>query len=181
MTSRAGHDVRDRACVVIGVGNPFRRDDGAGHAVIERVSAELERSLAVRVGEGAGGAGTDVAVRLLALDGEPSRLIDAWTGASLAIVVDAVRSGGRPGSVQRIEVAPGGRLDESWLPPRAAGSTHGTGVAEAIALGRALGRVPDRLVVYAIEGADFGAGPGVSCEVEGAVAEVATRVLGELA
>jgi hydrogenase maturation protease len=54
------------------------------------------------------------------------------------------------------------------------------GVAEAIALGGALDRAPDRLVVYTIEGADFGEGPGLSCEVEAAVAEVATRVLRDL-
>ncbi|MGH3405779.1 MAG: hypothetical protein ACRDRJ_25285, partial [Streptosporangiaceae bacterium] len=41
-------------------------------------------------------------VELVVTDGEPTRLIEAWTGAALAVVVDAVRvqpprPGARPG------------------------------------------------------------------------------------
>ena len=61
--------------VVIGVGNDFRRDDGAGPAVVA--------SLRGRVPPG---------VELVLTDGEPTRLIEAWAGAALAIVVDAVRA-----------------------------------------------------------------------------------------
>ena len=61
--------------VVIGVGNEFRRDDGAGPAVVARL-----RDLA------------PPGVRLVITDGEPTRLIDAWAGAALAVVVDAVRA-----------------------------------------------------------------------------------------
>jgi hydrogenase maturation protease len=172
-SARDGHD---GPRVVIGLGNPFRRDDGAGHAVVERVAAGL-RSV---WGPGAHERGEDAPARVLLLDGEPSRLIEAWTGASLAVVVDAVRSGGRPGSIRRFEIAPGDPPDEALLPSRPAVTSHGTGVAEAIALGRALGRVPDRLVVHLVEGADFGEGLGLSSEVEAAVAEVAAHVIEEL-
>ena len=61
--------------VVIGVGNEFRRDDGAGPAVIGPL-----RDL---VSSG---------VELVITDGEPTRLIEAWTGAALAVVVNAVRA-----------------------------------------------------------------------------------------
>jgi len=61
--------------VVIGVGNEFRRDDGAGPAVIGRL-----RDL---VPSGVG---------LVVTDGEPTRLIEAWSEAALAVVVDAVRA-----------------------------------------------------------------------------------------
>jgi hydrogenase maturation protease len=50
-------------------------------------------------------------------------------------------------------------------------STHAFGLAEAVELGRALGRLPERLVVYGIEGESFGAGE----EVTGAVAEGVER------
>ena len=65
----------DAPVVVIGVGNEFRRDDGAGPAVVARL-----RDLA------------PPGVRLVITDGEPTRLIDAWAGAALAVVVDAVRA-----------------------------------------------------------------------------------------
>ena len=71
--------------VVIGVGNEFRRDDGAGPAVVAAL-----HDLAP---EG---------VRLVVTDGEPARLVEAWTGAALAVVVDAVRADPpHPGRVHR--------------------------------------------------------------------------------
>jgi hydrogenase maturation protease len=73
-----------RVVVVIGVGNEFRRDDAAGPAVVT--------SLRGRVPPG---------VELVLTDGEPTRLIEAWTGAALAVVVDAVRADPpRPGRVR---------------------------------------------------------------------------------
>ena len=62
--------------VVIGIGNEFRRDDGAGSAVIGQLRGRVP------------------CVRLVVTDGEPTRLIDAWTGAALAVVVDASGSSG---------------------------------------------------------------------------------------
>ncbi len=78
----------DGAIVVIGVGNEFRRDDGAGPAVLARL-----RDLA------------PPGVRFVITDGEPTRLIEAWTGAALAVVVDAVRADPpHPGQVHRFVV-----------------------------------------------------------------------------
>ena len=85
--------------MVIGIGNEFRRDDGAGPAVVSAL-----RDLAPPPG-----------VELMITDGEPARLIEAWTGARLAVVVDAVRAQPpRPGRVHRFVVdrpgpAPPGR------------------------------------------------------------------------
>ena len=54
-------------------------------------------------------------------------------------------------------------------------------LAEAIELARVLGRLPPKVMVYGIEGKDFSAGVVLSPEVEGRVAELAERVLQELA
>ena len=67
---------------VIGIGNPLRGDDAIGLLVARRV-----RELA----------GPEVEV--MELEGEPARLIDAWQGAALVVVVDAVKSGAAEGSV----------------------------------------------------------------------------------
>ena len=56
------------------------------------------------------------------------------------------------------------------LPRGALGmSTHGFGLAEALELARALGQLPRRCIVYAIEGASFETGAPLSPEVAAAV------------
>lgn len=145
--------------VVIGVGNPFRGDDGVGPAVLDRLGAL---------------AGT---AELVPSDGEPASLVEAWEGAELAIVVDAVRTGTwSAGTVHRLEVLPRGRL----LTPARPASTHALGVADAIALGTALGRLPARLTVFAVEGATFALGAPMSPPVAAAVDRVADAVANEL-
>ena len=80
------------------------------------------------------------------------------------MVVDAAASGAPPGSVRRFE-AHAAPLPAHLL----RSSTHAFGVAEAIELARALGRLPPILDVYAIEGSDFSAGAGLSPPVAAAV------------
>ena len=65
--------------------------------------------------------------------------------------------------------------------PRGSLSSHGFGVAEAIGLARALGTLPPRCIVYAIEAADFTPGAAPSAEVERAAHAVAALILAELA
>jgi hydrogenase maturation protease len=144
--------------VVIGVGNEFRRDDGAGPAVVAGL-----RDLA------------PPGVRLVVTDGEPTRLIEAWAGAALAVVVDAVRADPpRPGTVHRFEVAAPGT--GTGRPA----SSHGLGLDDAISLAMALDRMPGRLIVHAIEAADLTQGPGLSPPVAAAVGTVARAILADL-
>jgi hydrogenase maturation protease len=144
--------------VVIGVGNEYRRDDGAGLAVVT--------SLRDRVPPG---------VELVLTDGEPTRLIEAWTGASLAVVVDAVRANPpRPGRVHRFE------LDRPLAGATRTASSHGFGLDDAIQLALALDRMPGRLIVHAIEAADLTQGTGLTSQVATAVEEVASAVLADL-
>jgi len=145
--------------VVIGIGNRVCGDDGAGPEV-----ARL-------VGERAG-----PAVRVLELDGEPSGLLEAWEAADLAVVIDASASGAEAGTVRRFDAA------REPLPAGVGGSsTHALGLADAIELGRALGRLPRRLTVYGIEGRDFVAGTAPGPAVREAIEAVAEDVVAEVA
>ena len=153
--------------VVVGIGNPFRRDDGVGTAVADRLRRALPPG-----------------VRVVALDGEPARLVDAWAGAPVAIVVDAMRSGAAPGTLRRTELATtAGRDDRVDVPepvaPARSASSHAYSLRDAVDLGRALGRVPARLVLYTVEGRDFADGPGLSDPVAAVVPEVAARVVAD--
>ena len=144
--------------VVIGIGNEFRRDDGAGPAVIGQLRGRVPAG-----------------VRLVVTDGEPARLIDAWTGAALAVVVDAVRAEPpHPGRVHRFVV------DRPGTPAGRAASSHGFGLDEAIALAAALDRMPGRLIVHAIEAADLTQGPGLTPAVAAAVDVVARAILDDI-
>lgn len=146
--------------VVIGVGNEYRRDDGFGPAVVAKLA------------ERRGADPVLASVELVTSDGEPTRLLDLWTGADLAVVVDAVRDGGDHGG-HRYELV----LDEvaGLAGERSAGS-HGIGLGSTVELGRALGRLPRRLVVLAVGAGDFGFGAGLTPEVAAAVEPVADRV-----
>jgi hydrogenase maturation protease len=148
-----------RGALVIGLGNAYRHDDGAGLEVARRMRAAAVPG-----------------VRVLEHEGDPSWLVETWSGLRRVFIVDAVASGARPGTIHRFDAA----LDP---PPAelAHRGTHAISVADAIELGRVLGRLPDRLVVYGIEGTRFEAGVGMTAAVRTAAARVADSLLAELA
>lgn len=95
-----------------------------------------------------------------------------WRGRTAAVVLDAVSSDAPPGTLHRIEAASGP------LPAGlACGSSHAFGLAQAIEMARALGELPERLLVLGIEGAEFTAGQGLTPAVEEAVAAAVRAVL----
>jgi hydrogenase maturation protease len=144
--------------VVIGVGNEFRRDDGVGPAVVTSLRGLVPPE-----------------VELVLTDGEPTRLIEAWTGAALAVVVDAVRADpSRPGRVYRLV------LDQPLAGTKRTASSHGFGLGDAVRLALALDRMPGLLVVHAIEAEDLSQGVGLSPLVAAAVGDVARAVLTDI-
>ena len=144
--------------VVIGVGNEFRRDDGAGPAVVTSLRGQVPPG-----------------VDLVLTDGEPTRLIEAWTGAALAVVVDAVRTDPpRPGRVHRFV------LDRPMAGPARTASSHGFGLDDTVRLALALDRMPGRLIVHAIEAADLTQGTGLTPPVAAAIDNVADAVLSDI-
>lgn len=139
--------------LVVGIGNPFRGDDGAGPWVAEQLSAR--------------------GFRTLAHEGDGTRLIDLFSTEAAVVLVDAARSGAASGTVHRFDgMAP---LPAEFFHY----STHRFGLAEAVETARALGLLPARLAVYGIEGAEFAAGttlsPVVAAAAEALVDEIALR------
>jgi len=131
--------------VVVGLGNPYRRDDGVGPAVAAAIEAlGLE------------------GVRVLTGITDPMTMLLAWTGVARVVVVDAaVTAAPVPGRVRRCTVAD--------LSATRALSSHGVDVVAALALGRALGREPGDVVMVTVEPSDTGHGLGLSAEVAAAV------------
>lgn len=144
--------------LVIGIGNPDRGDDAAGRLVARRLRGRLAEDVAI-----------------LELRGEATELLAALEGPTSVVLVDACVSGVPPGTVRRFDAGAGP------LPAGAFGlSSHGLGPAEAIELARALGQLPPRCLVYAIEGASFEIGAPLSDRVAAALAAVADRIAADL-
>lgn len=133
--------------VVIGVGDPYRRDDGVGHAVVDLLRQHR----------------LPLNVRLECSLGDSTELLDLWTHADLAILVDAARPmTRRPGAVHHTV------------------SSHALPMGEAVELARALGRLPQRLELYAIEVADTGHGKGLSPAARSSALRVAQTIATEV-
>jgi len=141
--------------LVIGAGNDFRRDDGIGIVVAERLRAS---KLPAQI-----------------FCGEGTELIEAWQGLDLCIIVDASSSGAEPGTITRFDA-----FYEPIPTQFFHYSTHKFGVAEAVETARVLGKLPKRLVVFAVEGKDFGQGPGLSRAADEGARRVEQMVRDEL-
>lgn len=141
--------------LVICIGNRYRGDDAAGLQVARLLKERTSKNIEV-----------------IEESGEGTALIEAWGDAARVIIVDAVASNREPGTLHRLDVhkqsVPKGFFRYS---------THAFGLAEAIELARAIGRLPPSLIVYGIEGKSFDAGNALSEEVERAAGEVAVRIL----
>lgn len=137
--------------VVIGIGNSFRRDDGVGPAVAAEVMARHLDS-----------------VRVVTCAADPVALLDAWDGAAMAVLIDAV-VGEQPGRVRSCLLQ-----DFAEATPV---SSHDLGLRQAYELGRALGRAPRSVVVVTVDVADTGHGQGLSAPVLAALPDALRAVL----
>lgn len=145
---------------MIGVGNALRHDDAAGLEVVRRVRELVDPER----------------VAVIEHVGEQSALLDIWEGAAAVVLVDAIRSDASAGTIHRVDAS------ERPLPapPWGSSSTHAIGVAEAIELARALGRLPAQVIVYGVEGVRFDAGIGLSKEVGDAMGVLTDTVSHEV-
>jgi len=136
----------------------MRSDDGAGPVAAERL-----RPL---VGDRA---------EIVESWGEGTELMQAWQGRSQVIVVDAATSGAETGTVHVFDAAA-----ESLPTDFFCYTTHRFGLAEAVELARQLGQLPERLTIYAVEGANFELGEGLSAAVDAGVDIVVERIAAAL-
>ena len=136
--------------LILGVGNPFRRDDGFGPAVIARLQAEQSLQ------------GADL------LDGgtDGFTLMDDMQGYERVLLIDAVNMSAAPGEIRLF--AP---QDATLAVTADALSTHGFGLAEVIALMDKLDmRV--NMQILGIQAKDVSFGEGLSPELESRIDDV---------
>ncbi len=143
--------------VVIALGARHRGDDAIGPLV----------AAALRAGE--------PPCRIVEGCDDTLSLLNAWETAALAIVVDAAVGGAAPGTVHRLDGE-----DTPAVKDLARCSSHGLGLAEAMRLGRVLGRLPARLVVFAVEAKTFALGAALSAEVAATVPVLVQSIADEV-
>jgi hydrogenase maturation protease len=141
---------------ILGIGSPFG-NDRAGWLVIDALQASLDARGQVPSG-----------LTLAALDRPGTALLEHLRGADRAVLIDAARGAGAPGTVVQ--------LDAAQLEANPTLSSHGFGVAEALALGAALKALPPELTVLAI----VIDGSSRSVDVSDTVRSAATRLACEL-
>jgi len=144
--------------IFIGVGNPFRGDDGVGIAVLQLIRPKIPSD-----------------VKVVEETGDGVELLEVWKDADRVILVDAVQSGAPPGTIHRID-ARSEKLPR-WF---SHSSTHAFGIAEAIELARTMNELPASVIIYGIVGLDFSAGTALSPEVAQVVPKAAQQVLREI-
>lgn len=126
--------------LVIGIGNEFRSDDGAGLCTVRALRRRGHPDVTV-----------------LERSGEGTALLETWKGAACVLLIDAVQPGHCPGGLHRIDCH-----HEAVPHSLFRSSSHTFGVSEAIALASSLGSLPRVLLLYGIEGSSFAQGTGLS-------------------
>jgi hydrogenase maturation protease len=143
---------------VFGIGNPWRRDDAVGPA-----TAHILGEMGI----------PRVDIREVC-DGGAS-VINSWQPGDRVFLIDAAVSGAPPGTIHRID-ARSTPIPSDVFPC----STHDLGAAEVAEFARVLEKLPAVLVVYGVEGANFGQGEGMSAEVALACRKAAEEIRREI-
>ncbi|CAL7962498.1 hydrogenase maturation protease [Gammaproteobacteria bacterium] len=135
--------------LVIGVGNPFRHDDGIGPAIIKILQAEDNQDFVLIDG------GTDGLA-----------LLDQLTGYEEAIIVDAVQMMANPGIVKSFTPAEAKINIKSDVL-----STHGLGLAEMLKLVEEL-NIKTKIRIIGIQPKDISFGEGLSDKIKNQIPEI---------
>lgn len=144
---------------MIGIGSKDRHDAGVGPEVIDRLADLRLRNVSLAV-----------------VDGEPTPVVDLWSDVEVGVLIDAVHSQpSHPGKIHELIV------DTPLTGQCRSAASPGLELTEVIEFALALGRMPRRLVILAVEGSDFTPGRGLTPAVEMAVDRVVRLASKEVA
>lgn len=148
---------------IAGIGNEFRRDDGAGPFVLSLIKG--------RLGEHPDG------ITFHLFSDSLLNILEEWSESDVVILIDAVSHAPkkRPGEICRLNL-----LKEL---PRTTGlrfSSHAFDPVQLVQMAVELGQTPKSLILYGIEARKFSYGRGLSLAVERAAHDVADMIVGEV-
>jgi len=145
--------------LIIGIGNAKRGDDSAGILAAEKLA-------------GRGKIGAEI----VQCQGEAGELLDLWKDFCEVILIDAVNGTGETGSVFKFNAS------EDKIPAEMfhGVSTHNFGLAEAVELGRIIGNLPERVIVFGIAGENFNIGSEAGAKVKEGVEKAVEEIMESL-
>ena len=144
--------------LIIGIGNEYRGDDAIGLFVARELARLNPEDCDIKESPGEG-----------------SYLLTSWDGYRDVVIIDAVRSSSAPGNIRRID-ALSEELPDHWVHQ----SAHTVSLAEAIKLARTLGKLPDTLIIYGVEGDNFDPGTELSDSVKQAGQRLVSNILDDI-
>lgn len=139
--------------LIIALGHEYRKDDGFGAHVLRKLKGE------------AGGT-----YEGWLHSGDATDLLERWNRRKV-IVIDVCESQGNPGRLHVLRP-----LHAPCLLAEKTISSHGLGLAETLAVGDLLGKLPRELIVLTVEGQDFSSGQGLSAPVSSAVDDALSQL-----
>lgn len=149
---------RYSSLTVVGIGNDLRSDDAVGLMVLR----ELKHLLPPEV-------------KAAELTDDQLGLIDLMQPDQIIIIIDAVRSSSPVGTIFRLNAA-SEPIPKNFF----SFSTHSIDTVQAIEMARAMGRLPECVIVYGIAGRDFSFSSQQSPEVIDAAKVVRSRILEDI-
>ncbi len=147
---------------VVGLGNAWATDDGVGPAVIQALQSKIMP--------------VQHQFSMFILPYAGPELFDYMQGCELLVLIDAVYSGQKPGTIHC----------DRWQPNLLAGrgiervSMHGLGLGDMLALAQVLQQLPPCVVLWGVEAASTRPGPELSPVVAQAVPVVAAKIHAQL-
>ena len=140
---------------MIGIGNEYRSDDGAGVVVARRIRKRAPSSCVV-----------------CETGGEGTALMELWRHADDVILIDAVSSGAAPGTIHTFHPSGQPLPTEPVL-----FSSHAFGLVQAIEISRVLNELPRQMIIYGIEGENFEMGTELSPAVQESLNDAVDKAL----
>ena len=139
--------------VVFGIGNTLMADDGAGVRVLELLTDMPEN------------------VEIIELATGGMTLLHRFEGVGRAIIIDAADFGGKPGEVRIF------RPEDVSSIKTVGYSLHDLDILKVLELAKQMGTLPKEVFIAAIQPGSLEMGEGLSAELEGALPELAKRIL----
>ena len=145
--------------LVVGVGNLFRGDDAIGPVVADKIKR-------LKLPD----------VKVVVSNGDLTDLAFDFKKCELLIIIDSVSAGASPGTIYRLFP-----LDEvNAIQMEEKFSTHALGIKDCLKVLREIQMLPDRVIIYGIEGADFRIGKGLSSPVAASLDRLSEEIIAEL-
>lgn len=154
-----------RRILILGLGNILLKDEGVG----VRVVGELQKQNLpgnVEVIDG-GTAGLDILL--------------LHEGLDKLVVIDALRAGGKPGTIYRAQFSGKDRLTEVFSREEASKiSLHQIGLLDALAVAERMNCAPKEIVIIGVEPGEVDCGLELTDEVKRRIPEIVNAVLKEI-